>query len=265
LTDWASLAAIAAAGLVVGAFVGGTGIGGFLMIPAMMVFGGIPVRAAMGTALLASGIMSLWSGWLYLRKGNQDWSLGLPLAAGAGLFSVFAARLNALLPVALIVCALALVMILGSLSALRQPLAVSVPALAKSPRMRFAMLVLVGMAAGLASGLTGAGGPLVAIPILAFLGFPMLPVIGASQLLQLAACLSGAATFVDLGQWSWVALLALMPGLLTGISFGARWAHRVDPVKARRLVAILGMLSGVALLLAALSQSGLATGIWERH
>lgn len=247
-----SLAGIAVSALLIGMAVGGTGIGGFLMIPAMMFFGGVPVRAAMGTALICGAVMGLWTGWLYLRKGHIDARLALPLAAGALVFSALAAQINDRLPVTWVVVALALIVILGSLSSLYRPAARSLVAVPARTLVQTLLLVLVGIAAGIASGLTGAGGPLVAVPLLALLGFPLLPVIGASQALQLAASLSGASTFIALGHWSLPALLSLLPGLLAGSTLGARWAHRVDPEKARRAVALIGLVAGIGLLLAAL-------------
>jgi uncharacterized membrane protein YfcA len=53
------------------------------------------------------------------------------------------------------------------------------------------LLVAVGGIAGFGSGLTGVGGPALSVPLMVLFGFPALVSIGASQVLQIVAAVSG--------------------------------------------------------------------------
>ena len=67
------LAALAVSSFLVGALIGATGVGGVLLIPAIMFFGGLGTHEAMATALfsfLFAGIVATAS---YQRYGTLDW------------------------------------------------------------------------------------------------------------------------------------------------------------------------------------------------
>src|SRR5438105_3339828 len=72
-----------------GALIGlSLGPGGcFLIVPALVVVLGLPMRLAVGTSLLAIALNAVWGLLGYLRFGELDW--GLPgLFAIGGLFGV---------------------------------------------------------------------------------------------------------------------------------------------------------------------------------
>jgi uncharacterized protein len=82
---WLRLVAL---GLAVGLLTGFFGVGGgFLIVPALVVVLGLPMRLAVGTSLLAIALNALWGLFGYLRFGDLDWSL-TGLFAVAGLFGV---------------------------------------------------------------------------------------------------------------------------------------------------------------------------------
>ena len=75
-------------GLAVGLLTGFFGVGGgFLIVPALVVVLGLPMRLAVGTSLLAIALNALWGLFGYLRFGDLDWSL-TGLFAVAGLLGV---------------------------------------------------------------------------------------------------------------------------------------------------------------------------------
>ena len=70
---WLRLAVL---GLAVGLLTGFFGVGGgFLIVPALVVVLGLPMRLAVGTSLLAIALNALWGLLGYLRFGDLDWSL----------------------------------------------------------------------------------------------------------------------------------------------------------------------------------------------
>ena len=67
--DLASALAISAIAVLVGAAVGATGVGGFLLIPAFWLVLGIPLRDARGTTLMASTANGALATYLFARRG----------------------------------------------------------------------------------------------------------------------------------------------------------------------------------------------------
>ena len=243
---------LAAAAIGVGILVGSTGIGGFLIIPALTLFAGVPIRVAMGTALVAAAANGALGAWLFHRRGNIDWTLAAPLAGGSVLFALFGAWLNRWLPVALIVAALGLVMFVGSIATFfnvsRRASAGSLASAPAPGRARLVALIAIGCLSGLVAGLTGAGGPLVSVPLMAMLAYPTLIAVGAGQVLQLVASASAAIPYSQAGHVSVDAAIIIVPAQLIGIRIGVGLAHVVDPRIAARVVAGVGAAAGLFIL-----------------
>lgn len=243
--DLFSALAVCAAALFVGAAVGATGIGGVLLIPALWLLAGLPLREAMGTVLAASAANGALAAFLFARRGSVDWKIAAPLAAGALVFAFAGGVLNAYLPAAALVKLLGVVMAAGCAYALFAPPARAAggPARGRGP-----ILFSVGLVSGLTAGLTGAGGPLVSVPLMTALAFPFLATVGASQVLQLVASASGAAAYWRDGAIAASLLALIVPLQLVGIWAGVRLAHRLDVRLARRGIAALGVLIGGLLI-----------------
>lgn len=237
---------VCAAALFVGAAVGATGVGGVLLVPVLWLLGGVPIRDAMGTVLTASAANGALAALLFARRDSVDWRIALPLSAGGLVFAFAGGAMNAHLPAAVLVKLLGAVMALGCAYAFFTPVS-----LFSAPRSgaRSALLFAVGLASGLAAGLTGAGGPLVSVPLMTALGFSFLATVAASQVLQLVASASGAAAYWREGAIAVSFLALIVPLQLAGIWAGVRIAHHVDVSLARRALAALGVLVGGLLLL----------------
>ncbi len=91
---------VIAEGVGVGLVTGLVGAGGgFLVVPALVLLGGLPMGVAVGTSLLVIAMKSLAGLAGYLHSTSIDWSLALPVTAAAvvgGLIGgALAGRLNA--------------------------------------------------------------------------------------------------------------------------------------------------------------------------
>lgn len=87
------------AGLVVGFLTGFLGVGGgFVVVPALVVLLGMPMRAAVGTSLLVIALNSVVALGARAGTGSYDWPVIVPFAVGAVLASVVGARLAHRLP-----------------------------------------------------------------------------------------------------------------------------------------------------------------------
>ncbi len=94
------VAKVGAEGLVVGGVTGLVGAGGgFLVVPALVLLGGVPMKEAIGTSLLVIGLKSMTGLVGHLAHEQIDWVLALTVtgAAIAGTFvgSALARRIDA--------------------------------------------------------------------------------------------------------------------------------------------------------------------------
>jgi uncharacterized membrane protein YfcA len=82
-------------GIVVGAVTGLVGAGGgFLVVPALVLLGGLPMAVAVGTSLVVIAVNALMA--LALRSGGApiDWTVVLPFVVAAAIGTVLGARLG---------------------------------------------------------------------------------------------------------------------------------------------------------------------------
>lgn len=83
---WSHWLAIPLEGLMVGILTGFIGVGGgFLIIPALVLMGGLPMKQAVGTSLLIIAFNSATGFWAYLSHVTLNWPLMLGFTAAAAL------------------------------------------------------------------------------------------------------------------------------------------------------------------------------------
>lgn len=233
-------------GLVAGALIGSIGIGGVLIVPALVYLLGVPVHMAVAAALaglLASGLVGTW---VHGRGSSIHWPSVLWLSAGALPAACLGAWAASLAP------ALVLEMAIGVLAGVAGVRALAVRATvggqgARQQPARPALMAAGGVT-GLLSALTGTSGPLVLVPILIELNMPVLAAVGLSQAIQLPIAAVATAGNAALGAIDWVLAAWLALGLGVGTAFGARLAHRLPALLLRRIVAVMLTLVGAAVL-----------------
>jgi len=77
----------------VGVLIGAVGVGGILLIPALNLAGGLPIRQAMATALFSFILTGVIGTWLFQRRGSINWNVTVPVCLGSGLFGFATRRL----------------------------------------------------------------------------------------------------------------------------------------------------------------------------
>jgi uncharacterized membrane protein YfcA len=247
--EWLALAAIA---LAVGGFIGAVGVGGILLIPALVWLGGVPIHQATATALFSFLFTGLAGTWLFQRRGSIDWNITLPVLAGAVTFSYLGAMTNSMVNAHALSLIIALVIVFAGTYILlpsRRDTAGYRDGLSRGQQF---LLLLVGALAGFGSGLSGAGGPLFSVPMMLVLGFVPLAVIGASQALQIVSALFGTLGNLQFGAIDfrlagWITLFEL-----AGAVAGARAAHAVSVNVLRRTAAGLCVTTGLLMLVRSL-------------
>lgn len=111
------------------------------------------------------------------------------------------------------------------------------------------ILLCIGLAAGVLSGMFGIGGGILIIPALVFLAnFPTRTALGTSLgALLLPVGLLGAYTYWENGDLNVEASLLIAAGLFLGAWGGAKLAHQLPTVMLQRLFAVFIMVMAVGL------------------
>ncbi|WP_240788572.1 sulfite exporter TauE/SafE family protein [Ramlibacter henchirensis] len=233
----------AAAVLLAGGLIGATGIGGVLVVPALTGLAGLQVTQAIAASALAfalPGIAALW--WLARSgAGLARWSallLGALPAAAAGAWAVHSVQAGWLLS------AVGVVALFSGARGLWQ-LAGRRPAQVPGRELRPWELASLGAGIGLASALTGTGGPVLLVPLWMVLGQPLALTVAAAQVIQLPVALAAGAAHASAGALD-VALALYLGVLLLAGSIAGQAAARKLPVPAlQALVSVLLLAVGL--------------------
>ncbi len=238
--------------LIVGLLIGAIGIGGVLLLPALVYLGGIDVHAAVPVCMLSFVAAGIVGSIVYHRHGSIRIDLAAWLCAGAIPAAFAGALALPWIPAGLIMALVALLMILAGVDALVKSLRPVAPATSRLPGR--GALVALGFVTGFGSALTGTGGPLIMVPTAIFLGLPVLIAVGLGMAIQIPI-----AAFASLGNWIAgsldVGLAVVLAAIMgCGVLIGALAIHRVPGGQLRRFVAGMLILIGTGLLIRLLLQ-----------
>lgn len=234
-------------GAVVGLSLGLTGGGGAIFAVPMLVYGlGVPAREAVGISLASVGMTSL-VGFLHRWKiGQVEVRTGLVFAAAGMLGAPIGAWIGARLPDPLLLTLFSILMVVVALRLWRQASRPKTPATEQAadqdgPACRrdaqgmliltsrcAVLLLVVGVATGVLSGLFGVGGGIVIVPALVlFSGMSIHRAVGTSLMVIALVSVSGVASQWWAGQTLPLELTALfvgggIAGLFAGQQIGRR-------------------------------------------
>ena len=242
---------LAAIALAVGAFIGAVGVGGVLLIPFLVLVGGLGIHVATSTALFSFLFTGLLGTYLFQRRGSIAWRLAWPVCTGALPFGYLGTRTASLFDPQQLTLLIAAIVVFAGIHVFR-PGTVAIPAGPVAARGTTLTLLAVGAASGFGAGLSGAGGPLFSVPLMVILGFAPLAAVGVGQVLQILASGSGSLAAlgedrIDFAIAAWVTLFEL-----AGVVAGVALAHRVGAATLRRLAGGLCVLVGAFMLLRSL-------------
>lgn len=224
-------------GFIVGFLVGCTGMGGIILIPSLVYLAGLTSHVAMGTTLFTFFFTTMLSSYLYIRLGHVDWKSTIPLCAGGLLFAYAGAAVKAGMPAPYLNLILSLLILLAGVLVFCPVKGRSFGFMAEGRASRGWTLFLVGSGVGFIAGLTGAGGPVLSVPIMIVLGFPPLVSIAAGQVYSIPVALSGSIaniqhSAIDFHVGTWLIVVQMV-----GILLGVYMANRMNTAKLRKMVA----------------------------
>jgi len=238
--------ALVALGAAAGLLIGCVGIGGVILVPALVYLAGQSFQMAIAAALCAFIVSGVVGAYAYAKAGSirgrpmaWTWLGALPAALGGALL------LNRVTPMFLEL-GIGLVSAGSGVHALTSRLDKPQPRREQMPAA--ASLTVIGAATGLLSALTGTGGPLVLLPMLMALQAPVLTSLGLAQAIQLPIAAAATAGNLFAGLLDVRLGLTLAGGIALGTWVGAKAAHRLPTELLRRAVAVLLVLVGALML-----------------
>ena len=226
---------VMAANLVVGAFVGLTGVAGFLL---PIVYTG-PLGMGVTEGLALSFAAFIVSGALgsvnYNKAGNLDIPFGIRLSLGSLAGAVLGVKLNLIIPESTVKVILYVVVLLSGISILlRKDKSQEEGGRAYVISDHLAATLILGFVTGAVCSLSGAGGPVLVMPLLALFN---------SVFIGIPACIG------YMMQCSVKDLLPVMAAALVfhgiGVVYGSRNAVKINQILLKKGIAVFSILIAI--------------------
>ena len=241
-----SMVLLLACCLVVGLFIGAVGVGGVLLIPALMSLSNLTVHQAAATALFSFLFTGVLGTWLFMRRGSIEWRTSLPVCIGAFAFSYIGAAAGIIVPAAMLTWIVAFVILGAGLNILRGRTALQIDDNPRHPTAK--ALFGVGALSGFGAGISGAGGPLFSVPLMLGLHFDALVAVGTGQVVQIAAALSGSLSNWSHGTIQYGLAVPVTAVELIGVVAGVKLAHLAGAKQLRYGAAALCILCAAGMM-----------------
>lgn len=239
---------VMAANLVVGAFVGLTGVAGFLL---PIVYTG-PLGMGVTEGLALSFAAFIVSGALgsvnYNKAGNLDVPFGIRLSLGSLAGAVLGVKLNLIIPESTVKIILYVVVLLSGISILlRKDKSQEAGNKGYIISEHLAATLILGFATGAVCSLSGAGGPVLVMPLLVVLGIGIRTAVGValfnSVFIGIPACIG------YMMQCSITDILPVMGAALVfhgiGVVFGSRNAVKINQILLKKGIAVFSILIAI--------------------
>lgn len=212
------------------------GGGSILMVPLLTYVGGLEPAEAIAASLFVVCVTSLTSAITHASRGNLRWRSGLVFGAVGMVGAYIGGLISAHIPGTILMIAFALVMLATAVAMIRGRKAPATPsAEPKRSSLPFGRLIPASLLVGSVTGLIGAGGGFLVVPVLALLGGLTMPAaIGTSLLVIAMNSLAGLASHLTTVRLDWSTLTGLTLAAVVGSLVGALLTNRVPETRLRR-------------------------------
>lgn len=215
--------------------VGAVSLGGVIMVPAIVHLTGIEIHIVVASVLLSTLFSGSVGTFMYARHGAINWSMATWLGVGALIGAFAGTFVLARLPGTLIEGIVGTFILLTGLHAL-----LARQAKPEGQAMRSNLsLVVVGAVAALGAAVSGAGGPLLLVPILMWMKYPILVAVALGQVIQIPVGISATAGNLINGLLDVKLGLLISVCLMIGVAVGAKISVALPEQAVRRIVAIV--------------------------
>lgn len=239
---------VMAANLVVGAFVGLTGVAGFLLPIVYTSPLGMGVTEGLALSFAAFIVSGALGSVNYNKAGNLDIPFGIRLSLGSLAGAVLGVKLNLIIPESTVKVILYVVVLLSGISILlRKDKSQEESGRAYVISDHLAATLILGFVTGAVCSLSGAGGPVLVMPLLVVLGIGIRTAVGValfnSVFIGIPACIG------YMMQCSVKDLLPVMAAALVfhgiGVVYGSRNAVKINQILLKKGIAVFSILIAI--------------------
>ncbi|MEH7413990.1 sulfite exporter TauE/SafE family protein [Neobacillus drentensis] len=236
--------------LIIGVLLGMSGISGFLLPLIYVGFLAMPVHDSLALSFLSFAVSGVIGAYSYWKSKNMDLKLALFLSIGSLPGAFLGVQINVLISDFLARLLLYIFVLLAGLSILLKKTNENTK-INQSPILNHSFIViLLGFITAVICSLTGAGGPILLVPLLASLGINIRIAVGVSLLNSVVIAIPsifGYFAHADMKTTSTLIIASLL-GTIIGIITGARLANKVPIHLLKIMIAIITILSSVYML-----------------
>lgn len=245
----AVLVIIGAANGVIGGLIGICGIAGFLL--PMLYTGalGYSVDQALAYSFLAFLVSGCIGAWQYRREGNLDIPLSVKLGAGSAIGAVAGVALQSMIEKETAKAILYVVVLFSGISILfrmwkeKKSAGQEEKKSEKNLTENIGFLSLLGMTTGAVCALSGAGGPVLVMPLLVVCGVSARTAVGValfdSVFIAVPSCVGYLARIDGKESVVLLFLIAITHGI--GVWVGSRFAGKIPVQGLKRFIAIFSV------------------------
>ena len=237
---------------VVGLFIGWCGVAGFLLPILFTSACGLPVTESLLLSFLCFAVSGAIGSWNYHRRGELPLRPALVLSAGSLAGGLLGAALGGLLAAETVKVVLYIVVFLSGLAIAIRELRPQKGHQSGESFPGTLPLLILGFATALLCALSGAGGPVLVMPLLVAMGVPAKTAVGVALLDSVFIALPAVAVYGSRCE----SLAALLPVLLAavlghaaGVFAGSVTAARVPQSLLKRGVAVFSICFSLLMLL----------------
>lgn len=238
------------ASLVVGFLCGCTSVGGILLIPAVDAWTDLGLRTVMSTVLLSFFFSGFPGLLIHYKAGRIDMGVAVPLCLGAVVFGYAGAVAKEYISIPVLSAVLAAAIIIAGVFALR-PVPSTGRIMPPASRRRNIELAIIGAGVSFLAAMTGAGGPVLSVPLMLVLGYPPILTIAVAAPLQMTITLSGSLGNIAVGTIDYTLAAVITLFMATGVAVGTWSIRYFNPERLRIAVALLCIGSGAYMLIRA--------------
>lgn len=231
-------------GLTSGLMIGCIGIGGVILVPALVFVADVPVQISIPAAMMAYVLSGLVATAVFAHNRSIRWGMATWLCAGATPTAFVGAWAVSVVNPRLLEACLGLLTFLSGLNSLKAQTMAD-----RSERaLSNTRLFIVGAVTGFLSSISGTGGPLVLLPIIISMSVPVHVAVGLSQVIQLPVAIVATFGNVLYGQSNLELGGVLAVTLTVGSWFGAKLAHVVPRTTLRWIISVVLVVVGAFIL-----------------
>ncbi len=239
------------ANFIVGILLGISSIGGFLL-PLMFVgFLSFPLRDSLALSFFSFAIAGLIGAYSYWKSGNMDLKLATYLSIGSIPGALIGVKLNVLIPEDSAKLLLYLFIFISGVSLLIKKKNSSTELKRSKILENRTILLIIGMISAAICSLTGAGGPILLVPVLSNLGISIRVAVGVCLLNSVVIAIPSVFGYFQYANMDHLILLliASVIGQIIGTLTGSFFSTKVKVNHLSISIALLTVVSSTYMII----------------